>query len=90
MYVIVCTRPDISHSVGIVSRFLLDPRKQQWEAVKWILKYLRGTTKTCLCFGTRKPVLEGYTDADKANDVDSRKPVVSSYMMTFTGGAVSW
>ncbi|CAL1379209.1 unnamed protein product [Linum trigynum] len=38
MYVMVCTRPDIAHAVGIVSRFLSNPGKEHWRAVKWILR----------------------------------------------------
>jgi len=40
MYAMVCTRPDISHVVGVVSRHTSNPGKQHWEAVKWILRYL--------------------------------------------------
>ena len=43
MYAMVCTRPDIAHAVGVVSRYMSNPGKQHWEAVKWILRYLRGT-----------------------------------------------
>ena len=28
MYAMVCTRPDIAHAVGVVSRFLENPRKE--------------------------------------------------------------
>ncbi|CAL1413563.1 unnamed protein product [Linum trigynum] len=42
MYAMVCTRSDIAHVVGIVSRFLSNPGKEHWRAVKWILRYLRG------------------------------------------------
>ncbi|CAN0888961.1 Retrovirus-related Pol polyprotein from transposon TNT 1-94, partial [Linum grandiflorum] len=41
MYAMVCTRPDIAHAVGLVSRFLSNPGKTHWEAVKWIFRYLR-------------------------------------------------
>ena len=51
MYAMVCTRPDIAHAVGVVSRFLSNPGKQHWEAVKWIFRYLRRTSKLCLSFG---------------------------------------
>ena len=34
MYALVCTRPDIAHAVGIVSRYMSNPDKQYWEAVK--------------------------------------------------------
>ena len=89
MYVMVCTRPDIAHAVGVVSRFLINLGKEHWEAVKWILRYLRGTSKVCLCFGNGEPMLDGYTDSNMAGDVDSRKSI-SGFMMTFAGGAVSW
>ena len=89
MYVMVCTRPDIAYAVGVVSRFLSNPGRQHWEAVKWIMRYLRGTSKLKLTFGSGKPVLIGYTDSDMAGDVDNRKST-SGYLMTFSGGAVSW
>ena len=44
MYAMVCTRPDIAHAVGTVSRFLSNPGREHWNAVKWILRYLHGTT----------------------------------------------
>ena len=50
MYAMVCTRPDIAHAVGVVSRYMSNPGKQHWLAVKWILRYLRGTTSQALCF----------------------------------------
>ena len=50
MYVMVCTRPDIAQAVGAVSRYMNNPGKLHWEAVKWILRYLRGTTSKALCF----------------------------------------
>lgn len=33
MYVMVCTRLDIAHAIS-VSRFLVNPYKEHWEAVK--------------------------------------------------------
>ena len=68
----VCTRPDIAHAVGVVSRYASNPGKQHWEAVKWILRYLKGTTDLPLCFGKEDLVLRGYVDADFAGDHDSR------------------
>ena len=43
MYAMVCTRPDIAHAVGTVSRFLSNLGREHWNAIKWILRYLRGT-----------------------------------------------
>ena len=84
MYAMICTRPDIAYAVGAVSRFLTNPGKEHWTAVKWILRYLRGTTKKCLCFGKENPVLVGCTDVDLAGDIDSWKST-SGYLTTFAG-----
>ncbi|GKE32734.1 hypothetical protein Tco_1452056 [Tanacetum coccineum] len=37
MYAMICTRPDISHVVGIVSRYMHNHGKGHWQAVKWIV-----------------------------------------------------
>ena len=89
MYAMVCTRPDLAYSASLVSRFMSNPGKEHWEAVKWILRYLRSSSRVCLCFGSNEPKLVGYTDSDMAGDVDSRKSV-SGFFMIFAGGAVSW
>ena len=34
MYVMVCTRLEIAHAVGSVTRFMTNPSKRHWEAVK--------------------------------------------------------
>jgi hypothetical protein len=73
MYAMVCTRSDIAHAVGVVSRYMSNPRKQHWEAVKWIFQYLRGTSDMPLCFTGADLKLQGYVDVDLAGDVDSRK-----------------
>jgi hypothetical protein len=51
MYVMVFTRPDIAHVVGVVRRYMNNPGKEHWEVVKWILRYLRGTSTHALCSG---------------------------------------
>ncbi|XP_060211884.1 uncharacterized protein LOC132639459 [Lycium barbarum] len=89
MYAMICTRPNIAHAIGIVSRFLSNPRKEHWNAVKWIMRYLCSTSSLSFCFGTEKPILCCYTDSDMAGDVDTRKST-SGYLITYAGGAVSW
>ena len=59
MYAMVCTRPVITHAVGVVSKFMSRPKKQHWEAVKKILRYLRGSSDTCLCFTGASLKLQG-------------------------------
>lgn len=75
--------------MGVVSRFLANLGKQHWEEVKWILKYLKGTSHHCLCFGDKNIVLEGFIDAYMTGDVDTRK-FTTGYLYNFAGAAVSW
>ena len=58
-------------------------------AVKWILKYLRGTTNQELCFGGSNIALQGYVDADMAGNRDNRRST-TGYVFTVGGTAVSW
>ncbi|KAA0063880.1 putative retrotransposon [Cucumis melo var. makuwa] len=85
MYVVVCTRPDIAHVIGVVSHFMSNSGKQHWEAVKCIMRYLRGIFSLKLTFGDGKSIL---ADSDMIGDLDSRKST-SSYLMTFASYAVS-
>eukprot|EP00253_Pinus_taeda_P006357 PITA_06357 len=66
MYVMVYTRPDIAHAVGVVSRYMNNLGKQHWMVVKLIIRYLRGTTNQALCFGGSNIALQGYVDVDMA------------------------
>ena len=70
MYAMVPTLPDIAHVVGVVSKFMSNPRKAHWEAIKWILRYLKGTSDYVLYFGKNKVQLQGYTDSNLAGDLN--------------------
>ena len=89
MYAMVCTRPDIAHAVRVVNRYMVNLGKEHWEAVKWLLRYLRGISSTLLCFGKGKVTLQGFVDADLGGDVDSSKST-SGYIYTIGGTTVSW
>ena len=68
---------------------MANPRKEHWEAVKWLLSYLIGTSSTSLCFDKGKVTLQGFVDADIGGDVDSSKST-SGYIHTIGGTRVSW
>ncbi|XP_059281032.1 14-3-3-like protein GF14 iota [Lycium ferocissimum] len=65
--------PDIAHAVGVVSRFMSNPEKQHWEAVKWIFRYLKGSSSSALYFRKSETGLQGYVNADNGGDVDKLK-----------------
>jgi len=89
MYAMVCTRPDIAHAVGVVSKYMNNPGKEHWMAVKWILRYLRGTTNQALCFGGSNITLQGYVDADMVGDRDNRRST-TGYVIIVGGTTVNW
>ena len=89
MYLMVCIRPDIAQAVSVVSRYLANPGKQHWEAVKWILRYLVGTMDACLEYGKGNEKLAGFVDSDYAGDLDKRRSL-TGYVFTLGGCAISW
>lgn len=88
VYVMICMRPNIAYTAGVVSRFIVNHGKEHWAALKWILRYLRNTSNICISFENDKPKIKGFKDADLGGDMDSRKSTLDS-MFKFIGRAVS-
>jgi hypothetical protein len=96
MYAMVCTRPDLAHAVSTVSKYMAskymaNPGKQHWNAVKWIFRYLKGTTDYGITFVRQKSNLSvvGYVDADYAGDLDDKRST-TGYVFTLAGGPICW
>lgn len=90
MYLAQCTRPDVLFAVSQLSRFNVNPGPKHWEAVKHLLRYLRGTSKLKLRYTKHSSSdLNGFSDANWASDLDDRKST-SGYIFMLQGGAVSW
>ena len=83
-------KADKSQAVSIVNKYMHNPGKNQWLAIKWILRYLYGTIDVRLLF--KKDCGQqcvGYCDSDFAGDLDKRKST-TGYIFTLGGGPVSW
>ncbi|GKB21831.1 hypothetical protein Tco_0855754 [Tanacetum coccineum] len=92
MYLMVCTRPDITYVVSIVSRYLANSGKNHWEAMKWILKYLKGTADVGQVYGRdqgKHVDVDDFVDADYAKDPDKGKSI-TGYVFMVHGCVVSW
>ena len=93
MYAMVCTRSDIAHAVGIVSRFMHNPGREHWNAAKWILRYLHGTRDKGICFERCDEGIDkfsvGYVDSDFAGDLDKRRST-TGYVFTMANGLICW
>lgn len=51
LYLMHATRPDIAYGVIRLSQYATCPRKRHWQALKRILRYLKGTMFACLTLG---------------------------------------
>ncbi|CAN6479073.1 unnamed protein product [Victoria cruziana] len=88
------TKPDIVYSLNQVSQFMHVPTDVHIEAVKRILRYLKGTLNDGLVYSKDGQYLDGhklitYTHADWAGDPDERK-YVSGYYIFIGQNAVIW
>ncbi|XP_014496842.1 uncharacterized protein LOC106758430 [Vigna radiata var. radiata] len=87
------TRPDISYNVGLMSRFMQNPNVSHLNAIKRILRYLKGTTS----YGILLPKDEsggevrvtGYSDSDWCGDKGDRKST-AGYLFFLNGAPISW
>ena len=94
MYAMVCTKPNIAHAMGVLSRFMLKPGKEHWTIVKQVFRYLCGTSDYGLCYQGRPGLdrvldIHGFVDANWDGDLDQRRST-SGYVFNLFGGAVSW
>lgn len=88
IYLMTCTRPDISCAVAILSRFSQSPKLPHWIAVKNLMRYLKGSRKLSLIY-QGKGEMVAFSDADYAACLDSRKSI--SGLLVMRGGApVVW
>ena len=94
MYAMVCTRPNIAHAVGFLSKYLSKPGKENWTIVKRVFRYLYGTIGYGLFYQGRLGLdrvldIHGFVDADWAGDLDRRRST-SGYVFNLFGGEISW
>jgi hypothetical protein len=61
MYAMVCTRPDITHAVGVLSRYMSKPSEEHWTTIKRVFRYFRGTTSYGLCYQKDQDWTEWWT-----------------------------
>ncbi|KXJ71441.1 hypothetical protein RP20_CCG020560 [Aedes albopictus] len=91
LYVAVNTRPDISTAVSILSRKTNHPTHEDWNELKRVVRYLKGTINYRLRLSRKGEVgaITGYSDADWAENRDDRKSH-SGFVFQVNGGTVSW
>lgn len=89
MYLAVQTRPDIAYTVSFLSQFNNCYSELHWKCAKRVLRYLQGTKSYKLKFYKDNCELQGFADADWANNKNDRKSY-TGIVFKLSGGAISW
>ncbi|RVX16183.1 Retrovirus-related Pol polyprotein from transposon TNT 1-94 [Vitis vinifera] len=71
---LVCTRPDIAFSIGMLGIYHSDPGIDHWKAAKKVMRYLQGTKDYMLMYRWNDNLeVIGYCDSDYVGCIDSQK-----------------
>jgi hypothetical protein len=89
MYAMTQTRPDLAFPVSFLSQFLHNPGPTHIKAARRILRYLKQTLTLGITFDGEKPGFVGHSDADYAEDIQTRRSR-NGYIFYLNGGPISW
>ena len=83
------SRPDIAWAVSNVARWIATEVILGLQSIR-IFRYLKGTINSGIVYdGNIELELCGYSDADYASDIQTRKST-SGFTCLVAGGAISW
>ena len=84
------TRPDMTFSVEILSRYMQSPRESNGNALKQVLRYLKGSLSYGLEYKReKKQKLSGYSDSSHKTDPDDGKST-TGYIFCIGETPISW
>ncbi|KAD4586433.1 hypothetical protein E3N88_24034 [Mikania micrantha] len=83
------TRPDITYAVQQICMYMHAPRTSHFNALKRILRYVKGTAHYGLHMSPSPGSLLAYTDADWAGCPDTRRST-SGYCVYYGDNLISW
>lgn len=89
LYISLHSRPDITCAVNMLSQFSTDPRKQHYSAALQVVRYLSTTRNAVISYKKTSAPIEGFCDANWAQDVNDRKSQ-SGFCFILAGGVISW
>ncbi|XP_055589406.1 uncharacterized protein LOC129741682 [Uranotaenia lowii] len=90
-YLTTPSRSDICVAVSALNKYQANTVDRNWQGLKRVLRYLRGTTDSALVFGRNvysEPLI-GYTEVGLANDSNDWRSVADYAYMIF-GNLSSW
>jgi len=91
LYLTSLTRPDIANAVNQLSRHMATPTVTHLQALKHLLRHLRGTAALGLVYtkGKDANTLCGYADSSLASDPTTSRSI-SAYAFLLNNAAISW
>jgi len=92
MYLAITTRPDIAYTVGYLARFNSNPGLAHWQAVKHLLRYLKGTADYGITYGPdphSNELFSTFSGADHGGCKDTGRST-GGYLVKIGSGVVSW
>jgi hypothetical protein len=90
MYLMICTRPDLAHAVGVLSRFLEKPAERHWMLAIRVLRYLKKTKNMGLEYGRKGEYqMVGYSDSDWITDSTTGRST-RGFTIEIEGGLACW
>lgn len=85
-YLATGTRPDLSYTLSVLSKYTKAPRPAHWQAVKRVFRYIRGTVDQGLLYkAVSNPRIICYSDADHGGDHENRRSTTGLVSFINTG-----
>ncbi|XP_062080074.1 uncharacterized mitochondrial protein AtMg00810-like [Humulus lupulus] len=84
------TRPDLAHSVHVLSQFLQEPRQEHWEAALRVVRYLKGSPGQGILLRANSSLsLTGWCDSDWAACPLTRRSL-TGWLVFLGHSPISW
>ncbi|GKD57377.1 zinc finger, CCHC-type containing protein [Tanacetum coccineum] len=84
------TRPDLSYSVGLLSRFMQDPKDHHLKAIKQVIRYIKGTKEHGIIYKKEGGCkITGYSDSSYGVNTDQGKGT-TGIVFYFGESPITW
>lgn len=84
------TRPDVSFTVNKLSQYMHAPTEIQWQSLKRVLRYLKGTIHHGLFLHRDSPLtLNAFSDSDWGETMDNGRST-TTYILYLGSNVISW
>ena len=92
IYLMTCSRPDISYVVSKLSQYMNKPTEAHLRVARNVLKYLKGSIDNKLCYRKSNEGLKliGYCDSDWGGSEDRKSISGYCYKLCVDGALISW